>query len=249
MLGIGMLVACSNVEEADRIINVSNVSVGRNVLVEDYTGQRCINCPKATIVLEQLQQEFGENTVVAVSIHGGPLGFSGNSTTQGLATDFGTEYYNYWNFEYQPVGLVNRHNSLNYQEWTASVLEELTKPACIKINAAAHEINNSINIIINVQSITGTTKGKLQVWLIEDNIKAIQMMPDGSTNKDYIHNHVLRTPVNGTWGEDVIIKENSSVSKNYTIELDENWNPSSLSIVSFVYNDDGVLQVIKTKIE
>ena len=83
----------------------------------------------------------------------------------------------------------------------------------------------------------------------EIEIVALQMMPDGSSNRAYVHNHVLRTPVNGTWGDSFTIQEGESKQQEMTQALDTSWNPSNLSIVAFVYNDAGVEHVVKTKVK
>lgn len=243
-----MLISCDHIERENRLIYEKPATAKRVVLLEEFTGQRCVNCPKGTEVIEQLIAEYGDTAVVAVGIHGGPLGFSGNDTTTGLATEVGDEYYQHWNLEYQPVGLVNRHHPVNYPEWPAAVKEELGKPASINLQVSA-VINNSI-IYIHVDALgtEGLTNGMLQIWILEDGIKAMQMMPDGSSNPDYIHHHVFRKAVNGTWGEETTIKEGEKYSWEFSQAADPEWNTSKLSIVAFVYNDNGVQQVSKTKI-
>ena len=64
-----------------------------------------------------------------------------------------------------------------------------------------------------------------------------------------VHNHVLRIPVNGTWGEDFTIKEGETQEKLLTQPTDASWNSEQLSIVAFVYNDQGVQQAAKGKVE
>ena len=218
------------------------------MLLEDFTGQRCVNCPSGTAVIEQLLQEYGD-AVIAVGIHGGPLGFKGNANTLGLATSVGDEYYNHWQLEYQPVGLVDRHGAVNYTDWTKAVNDELSKAAPLDLAVAALIYGTDISIIVTARGTDGTTTGKLQVWLLEDGITAMQMMPDGSANREYVHNHVLRTPVNGTWGEDFTVKEGETEEKLLTQPLDVSWNPDRLSVVAFVYNDQGVQQAAKGKVE
>lgn len=221
----------------------------RVVLLEDFTGQRCVNCPKATDIIEQLQELCGD-ALVAVGIHGGPLAFAGNGKVVGLKTDIGDEYYAYWKLEYQPVGLVNRHAPLNYTEWIDAVKEELAKPASLRLKGTAVLEGNTIAINIEAQGTNGTVDGKLQVWLLEDGIKALQLMPDNKpANQEYIHNHVLRTAVNGTWGEDFSIKEGETERRTMALDMEPNWNREQLSIVAFVYNDQGVQQATKTKVE
>lgn len=97
-------------------------------------------------------------------------------------------------------------------------------------------------------STEGTIEGKLQVWLTEDNIIAFQKMPDGTTNTGYIHNHVLRDAVNGTWGEEVSVSEGEVTELEYSYQPLEAWKTEDLAVVAFVYNDDGVAQVTRKKL-
>ena len=59
---------------------------------------------------------------------------------------------------------------------------------------------------------------------------------------------MFRAAVNGTWGEDVAVKEGETTKKQYTYTLPEEWNAENVSVVAFVYNDNGVEQVAKKKI-
>ena len=85
--------AVSHIDEADRLIYVKPAPAARCVLLEDFTGQRCLNCPTATNIVAQLQEAYGDSVFIAVAIHGGPLGFKGNDKLVGLATDVGDEYF------------------------------------------------------------------------------------------------------------------------------------------------------------
>ena len=246
LICMGMLLAaCSHIDEADRLIYVKPAPAARCVLLEDFTGQRCVNCPRGTEVIEQLQKEYGDSVFIAVGIHGGPLGFKGNDKLVGLATDVGNEYFNHWNLEYQPVGLVNRHGAVNYTDWAATVKEELARPAPLTMEVEADIKGDKVDILLKMMGTDGTTTGKLQIWLLEDGITAMQLMPDGTANSGYVHNHVLRTPVNGTWGEDITLKEGETKIVQHSQTLDPAWNPDQLSIVAFIYNDQGVQQAAK----
>lgn len=241
------LVACDHIAEGDELIYVKPELAQRVVLLEDFTGQKCVNCPLGSEIIEQLQEAYGDN-LVAVGIHSGPLGFKGNANNVGLATDLGDEYYNHWNLEYQPVGLVNRHGVVNYTDWAKAVNEELAKTSAIDLKTSAVLNDGSIDIAVEATGKDGTVNGKLQVWVLEDGITAMQMMPDGSTNRDYVHNHVFRAAVNGTWGENFTISEGATKKQTFTQAVEAKWNTANLSIVAFVYNDNGVEQAVKTKV-
>ncbi len=240
--------ACSHIDDGEQLIYVKPEPAKRVVLLEDFTGQRCVNCPKGTEVIEQLQQTYGDSVFIAVGIHGGPLGFSGNDNLVGLATDIGNEYYDYWHLEYQPVGLVNRHGAVNYTDWAKAVKEELTKTAPLDMSLSATLSDGQVQIHLSEYGTDGQTTGKLQVWLLENQITAMQLMPDGSANADYVHNHVLRAAVNGTWGEDFTIREAERKEQELTQILHDAWDPRHLSVVAFVYNDNGVIQAVIAKV-
>lgn len=235
--------ACSHIDESDRLIYVKPADVKRRVLLEDFTGQRCVNCPKASDEIKALQEQYGEDHVIAVGIHSGPLGFYTKGDYLGLSTEVGDEYYDHWAFEYQPVGLIDRGAPLEYTAWNARIREELEKTAPVEIDIELHQNDNQLTVRAEVMGIDGTTSGKLQLWLTEDGITAFQMMPDGTRNMEYIHRHVFRAAINGTWGESVSVAEGETfTTKDYLFAIPEGWNADRLSVVAFVYNDQGVLQ-------
>ena len=247
--------SCSNIDEGDRLIYVKPAEVGRAVLIEDLTGQRCINCHTGTDIINGIIQTYGEDNVIAVGIHSGPLGFTGNSKRVGLMTDTGDEYYTYWangtNLG-QPSAIFNRKKgpSDNLNNWAAEVGLIISEKAnlSIDITNAYDAKKRELTTKVGAFGVNGTVNGKLQVWIVEDGIKAMQMMPDGSANQEYIHNHVFRAAVNGTWGEEVTVKEGETTSKDYSYVLPETWNADNISVVAFVYNGKGVENVAKKHI-
>lgn len=244
--------SCSNIDEGDRLIYVKPAEVGRAILIEDFTGQRCINCPTGTEIINGIVETYGEDNVIAVGIHSGPLGFAGNSKTPGLMTDTGNEYYTRWDKENkmgQPWVVFNRKTSpdSHYNNWAAMVGTIISEKAnlSVKIDNAYDAATRTLTTTVGAFGTNGTVNGKLQVWIVEDGVKALQMMPDGKPNKEYMHNHVFRAAVNGTWGEDVTVKEGETTTKQYSYVLPETWNADNIAVVAFVYNDGGVENVAK----
>lgn len=249
--------SCSNIDEEDRLIYVKPAEVGRAVLIEDLTGQRCINCPTGTDIITGIIKTYGEDNVIAVGIHCGPLGFAGNSKRVGLKTDTGDEYYTHWangtNLG-QPSAIFNRKKGKgpidNLNNWAAEVGLIISEKADLSVNIAnAYDAKTrKLTTKVGAFGVNGTVSGKLQVWIVEDGIKAMQLMPDGSANQEYIHNHVFRAAVNGTWGEDITVKEGETTSNDYSYVLPETWNADNISVVAFVYNGNGVENVAKKHI-
>lgn len=264
--------ACSNVEEGERLVVVNVVErdtvqkpdtipadtidyfafTGRHVLIEDFTGQDCVNCPNATDLIAQLQDMHGHDKIIAVGIHSGPLGVKPETDPEGLATTLGDTYYKYWNIEMQPYGVINRSDGpLSTDWWTAKVnwdlSPELPDPSVnIWIKATAGT-DRKVSIETTVAALE-FARAKLQIWLVEDGIVAFQKMPDGSKKNDYVHNHVLRDAVNGPWGEDFVLEYNEKNTFTHTYDVPAKWNLDQLYVVAFAYNDDKVIQTSRGKI-
>lgn len=246
-----MLTACDRIDSDDRLIYVKPATVGRCVLIEDFTGQKCRNCSRAATVIEQLQKQYGADTVIAVAIHAGSLALRRTPTINGFRTALGDLYYKHWKVNALPLGLVNRRGKLtNDWQWPSLVYNEIQQKVAVDIKLAvsydAATRRSHVKAIVN--ALGNALSGKLQLWLVEDGIKAIQAMPDGKYSKDYIHNHILRAAVNGEWGETVSLGHGASVSKEADCRLEEEWEAARMSIVAFVYNDDGVLQVTRQQL-
>ena len=236
--------SCSHIDEDNRLIEVPHAKISRAVLVEEFTGQRCVNCPNATAEIERLQEEYGKENVIAVAIHSGPLAFFSTDKVLGLRTSLGDEYYDYWRVEAEPSGLINRSGGvLLLDKWATRVYQDMQNEALVELTAKAKIADNGmIEIGIEYLAVKDFS-GKLQVWIIEDGIVALQMLPDGTLNREYVHNHVFRSTVNGTLGDDVVWPSGKQSILSFSAEVQENWNPKNLSVVAFVYNEGGVQQV------
>ena len=240
------LASCSEIDENDRLTTIDKVEVRKKVLIEDFTGQLCKFCPKGMDEIEKLQKEYGKDNIIAVGIHAGKLAIKDSDGKIGLYTETGQKYYEHWGIEIQPSALVNRQGGkLQFTDWPKAVREAIsqTAPISIDISNTYDEATKSVKINVKTVGITDATTGKLQVWVIENNIIAMQFMPDGTRKHDYVHNHVFRATVNGLWGDDFAINKDETKTNQYTLTLDDKWVADNVSIVAFVYNDNGVQQV------
>lgn len=249
-LGIAALMgSCSNIDEADRLVYVAPAEVKRNVLIEDFTGQACVNCPEAAATIEELQEQYGEN-VIAVGIYSGPFGDPdlGSQKSKTLVTETGKEYWDHWfsSTQGQPVGLVNRGGATT--DWAEAVSKALSVPTLVSLSAVCeyHAESREADFHVLTKGMVGQNVN-LQLWLIENNVTGYQKMPDQSRNMNYSHQHVFRAAVNGTWGEPFTFGEEEKTFE-YTYSLDEKWVVENMKLVAFVYNDKGVEQVISVPI-
>lgn len=257
------LTACSNIDEDERLIYVEPAEVNRPVLIEDFTGQACVNCPNATAAIHELQETYGEENVIAVAIHCGPFAHlrsnMGNAFLSDLGTKLGDEYYTHWNIEAQPGVKINRGAPIyDTNQYAAAVANELKKTSTVHFDAV--EFSNNA-VLVNLSS-SDRVEGRLQVWIVEDSINAKdpqtkyqQFMPDGSRRQDYVHNHVFRASLtNDAYGEPVTLEAgNKSYTQVFYLQGNEAldnfehlWQKQYLSAVVFFWNEQqGVMQAIR----
>lgn len=245
--------SCDEVSRDERLTYVEPPEVGRAVLIEDYTGQYCVNCPRATDEIERLVEQYGDSVVIAVAIHSGPFSKQ-KGVASPLYTEVGDQYFNHWGLQGQPVGLVDRlFNStpFSFTDWGAGVNYEIGFKAPVAFMTSPAYDSDSRQASIEVQTIgldSALVSGKLQVWLVEDSIDSFQYMPDGSSVDHYNHMHVFRASVNDPWGDELRVNHGEVAVKNYNIAMDPVWVPEHCAIVTFLYDETGVKQVAKTKL-
>ena len=256
LLTLAAFVACDDIPEDERWINRSEVEVERNVLIEDFTGQRCVNCPNATDVITSLQANilagYGKQHVVAVAIHGGSMSLS-DATAMGLATAEGTAYHEGLGLTTWPCGRVNRGAVCNYDQWTAQAIQGMTQEPLVLIDAKRGE--GSIEVSVNTSKElpqnedTAEEDGPLSgvfmltVWITESDITALQFMPDGTINPNYIHNHVFRETLTSMGGDMIDYDGTKPFVATFAYTLDSRWNPDNIHFVVFVTRNGEVLQV------
>lgn len=244
------LLACDTIDENERYVQLETIEAKRNVLLEEFTGQNCPNCPTAHETAAKLKELYGE-ALITVSIHAGPFAFAeGTKSFPTFKTPEGDSYADAWGITTYPAGVINRTSGdTSYPDWATIIRDEVQKDAELDIELAA-----TLNADKTAVSISTALKplndieGYLQLWITESGM--ISRQKNGSeTIREYEHNHVYRASVNGVGGKSVSLSSNVFNTFNHSIDVKENWNAESLSVVAFVYNNSGVLQVVEAKIE
>lgn len=242
--------ACDRIEENERYVQMEAIETKRNVLLEEFTGQNCPNCPTAHETAAKLKQQYGD-ALITVSIHAGPFAWAeGTRNFPTFKTEEGDSYAAPWEITEYPSGVINRTSGkMAYSDWANYIRTELQKEALLDIEAIAtyNEDRTSATITTTLKPVANID-AKLQIWITESGI--VSRQKNGSSFiKDYEHNHVYRASANGAGGENISLSANVFTNKEHNIAIKDNWNTESLSIVAFVYNDNGVIQVVETSIE
>lgn len=241
----------------------------QNVLIEEFTGHKCVNCPAAHDLLGNLKNEYGDSLII-VSIHAGFFATPDNSGayTTDLRTTAGEELHDAYGVSSYPSGMINRGKDqeetvLRKDIWNGRIKQQMgasTKASLsIEYEFDAQTRNLSADVDIEfLDEVSGVYR--LSVYITEDGIIAPQKNDNENVGPvpeimDYEHNHVLRGTMNGTWGDpvsDKVVTTGTVYSLSYDdFAIPEEWNEANLSLIAFVYSqeDQSVLQAEKVHIE
>ncbi len=261
------LTSCDNIAEDDRFIQLPPIEEMRGVLLEDFTGQTCTNCPEGHEIIEQLEKQYGKEHMIAVSIHCGDFGISVNRTKYddanmentriGLMTEEGNSICAAYGIDRWPMGVINMGSPVNMDQWATQVRKAIESKTDVHIDASAkiatHE-DGTAWIVINTKTESSSARmAKIQYWIVEDGIVA-QQRNGTNTIYDYVHNNVFRAQIfPGIKGEDISLAARVETETTGEIELrytdKERWAKENLRVVAFVSDETGVLQVVSTGID
>lgn len=223
----------------------------RKVLVEDFTGHTCPNCPRAATELKALEALYGEK-IVAMALHVSATFAEPQppTYTADYRTPEGTEIDDFFNVSAAglPKGMVNRRliqgsRILPYQSWGGEIGNVINTPldAWISMkntyNAAQNKVTTDLKIDFE-NSISDEIK--LCVFLVQDSIISTQKDLDSPTGKvtDYVHMHMLRKALTNAFGESIVTNPTAAtpeISKSYSLVLSSEQIPEHCKIVAYIY--------------
>ncbi len=238
--------------------------VVKNVLLEDFTGHTCVNCPTAAVIAHNLKHLYGERLVV-MAVH---AGYFADPHAGLFENDYRTPSGNEWNtffgLQNYPSGLIDRIPNApgDYivvkDKWGVKVAQEMQKEAEAKITLSTSYSGGAVSIDVTTEFLKGVEGTyNLFVGVTEDSIVSAQKNenPDvGDTPiiQDYVFMHMFRGAVNGTWGENIFgdaIEVGKQYSKSYQYTL--TGDPDNSHVVAYVYNNEtkSVIQVVEKDVK
>ena len=241
-------------------------TVLKKVLLEDYTGHDCVNCPSAAVVAEDLKELYGERLIV-MAVHAGFFARPKADMPQDFRTDAGEAWDQFFGVSAagNPNGLVNRVERsegdyiFNVGEWGTTIAAEMAKEPEAKITIDNSFAQNKLTSNITSEFVTplnGTYN--LLYCITQDSIIGPQMNNDdnvGDTPKieNYVFMHMLRY-TNSSWGEKLTDNNPVVVGEEYEIEItvdfETDWVPKDCHVVAFIFDTEKktIIQVEEAKV-
>jgi thiol-disulfide isomerase/thioredoxin len=223
------------------------------VLVEEATGVRCPNCPVGTQTLVALQQQYGKDKLIVVSLHAASANFLvpfassqydfRSSEVQELASYIGPQ-------EGLPTAAINRRilpTEISpfitpHTRWGGEVAQDLQQDASMAISIANNfdPASRALNIKVDIlpdQALSG--EFRLTVLIAQDSIRDPQL--NGNTLvSNYVHRHIARDIVSAPSGDVITeaFEAGSLITRNYTVTLPDGptgFDEKHCSVVAFVH--------------
>lgn len=228
--------------ETTREFSIVEHDFARRILVEEFTTEKCPNCPRvANYMHNLLEEEKYAEDVIVVCHH---VGFY----TDWLTSSFDANYLWLYNRDgeiFAPAVITDRKQAEGtYLAFCPSLQSELANnwdnclaaPAFVSLNISAsydsEDYNKLYVTVKGSKSMENLSENPtITVMLVENNIAAKSQA--GATG-DYIHNHVNRA-VNSTWG-DALTFDGDDYSYECEFALSGTWVRENMEVVAFISN-------------
>lgn len=222
-------------------------STQRFIVLEEFTGHTCNNCPAGAREIKRLQGVYGDQ-LIPIAIHSGNFAEPATSGSQ-FRTDFrvdgghGETYLSDLNISALPQGIISRTtpNGRQINQWETDFLAIQGDAPIARLDITNYYSpgDTIVRAQIEIEWLTTSTESfNLQLHLLESKIVDWQL--DGSTIlSDYEHNHALRKVVNGTYGKPLqaaVAGEKEVIQ--YITTFKSEWVPDNMNVVAFIFNGD-----------
>lgn len=234
-----------NVVELPEIAAV-NSTFERTVLIEEFTTERCSNCPAAAKNLKTMYDTLSDNEKKHTAIVCHHSGFYTDRFTKPCDESY-LYFYGTSGRTFAPAFMFDRvkqseralpvigpQSSAGLKSYFA---QQRAREAFYSIEVSGRLDRSSRTVELDIRGKAAAqifTDPRITVYLTEDDVPAISQNNGGV---DYRHNHLIRA-YNSTWG----VKPEWSDSFNYTssarLEYPEECNVDNMEIVAVISNYD-----------
>lgn len=227
----------------------------KKVLLEDYTGHTCGNCPRAAEIAKALKTKYGSNLVV-MAVHVGYFAEPQKDTLYNVdfRTSEGNTYDAFYGVSNQglPQGMVNRAIASGQNQpvlprtlWEAAIVNELSGLPAVGLKMAAIYKPDSRLLNVKVQSqilFNISAPLSMALYLLEDSLvgwqKDYSLRPRDDV-RGYVFDHLLRQSLNGAWGEvltsTATVVSDKPINRYYGLVIPTRYRANHLKLVAAVF--------------
>ena len=237
---------------------VSTSPQNKKVVLEEYTGIHCVNCPGGHLIAKQIYDNNPGDAFI-IAIHTGSFASPSLLEPDFRIDPIGSTLANTFGVSFNPSATINRHlfsgnNSLSMSpsNWATTSAQISTESSPVNVGVQAI-VDSTNTLFVDVEVYyTGSqtvTSNKLNVAVVQNNVEGPQsgMSANPSAvlpNGNYNHQHMLRHLMTGQWGATIsTITQGSLYTNQFTWSLPADINgvaldPMNLSVIAFISEDN-----------
>ncbi len=235
----------------------------KQVLLEEFTGHLCVNCPEAAKMAHDLAEEV-DHKLIIYAVHAG--NFAAPIPNSALDADFtcdvGDELFPTFGIYANPLALIDRvkFNGLRQiatGDWETVVTDQLQEANTVNLKLSNTWYPSLGAVAIDIETtFLGDPEGqyKLAVYIVEDSIVAPQLNNNpnigdgGDTLYNYVHRNILRDAVSPYYGDFLGVEGNvvagEVYTKSYTYPLNGDWVTKNCRIIAYIGKSDPALNLV-----
>jgi hypothetical protein len=231
----------------------------KHVLLEEFTGVRCINCPDGHVIIQTLKNTYGQK-VASAAFHTNDLGEPYSGATEDLRTADGEILQDYLVYQgSKPSAAIDRVKfsggdiSPMYSKgvWSKHVQTELDKTAPLNIYVTPAYDSSSRTLTFSTELHYTKAVGeqqKISVFLLETNLVEPQINASNVVDPNYVHKDVFRKAVTNIKGDPITPATEAGrvIRSTYITQLAANWKVENMRLLVFVHkygSSEDILQV------
>ena len=233
----------------------------RQVLLEEFTGHLCVNCPEAAKLAHDLVEEL-DHKLIVYAIHAGNFAepVPGTPLEADYRNPVGNTLYADFGIFANPLALIDRANYngsiwIQMNDWQPAVMNKMAEPNMVNIRVSNTWFPELGVVKTKIESeFVEQAEGqyKLAVYIVEDSIVSPQLNNDpdipGDTLYNYVHRNMLRDAITPTYGD--FLGEGGNITmgevyeNEYTYSVDDAWITDRCRIIAFIGRSDPSLNFV-----
>jgi len=238
-------------------------NIDKKVLIEEFTGVNCVQCPAGSAEIENLISIYGDN-LVAISIHAGFFATPNNQNEFDFRTQDGNDLASYLG---EPIGypsavvdrkIFNGQSELqsSQSEWAGFIASQFEEQAVSSLTLSQTYDSSNRELSFTASGIFNAVPTEavyISAVMTESGIVDGQITPEG-WKQEYVHKHLYRGAISNFDGE--VLGSSFSLGdgfeKSYNFTIPDEWNAANCELIVYLhYNEEQkeILQVESAHLE
>lgn len=232
----------------------------KNVLIEEFTGVRCLNCPQGHAELRSLKQTY-PGRVIGMSLHSYLQDEVYPYSKVDLKSAIAQKIETYLVYPgYKPNGAIDRVNFAggqtvcnDYLDWATLLPQRMSVTTPVNLIVIPTFNATTGELLIDVKAhytLDQTDPNKLSLYLVEDSIITAQLQPNNTVDTNYIHNEIVREVYSDTLGDKLNhdLKRGTTVQRVYKVNVSgKGYVYKHLKVLAFVHRYATTKEILQAK--